>query len=497
MFTVRSAPWPRRRLQLPSEIPNELPEGLSDEAGRQTLTRPPQDLVGRGPIGAGGRRLLPALVVLAAVVLWAGPALAGPSLETDLGDRLQQALTRSGGGFLFAYLLALAAGIATSLTPCVYPLIPITVSLFGARDAQVNRLQAMGLAACYVGGIATMYTTLGVIVALVGGKFGTFMVSPFLIVPVALFFVAMAISMFGAFELALPAEMQGRLSRVGGKGKLGAYLMGLVAGLIAAPCTGPPLLALLVFVSTQRSVFLGGSLLFVYAAGMGLLFFVIAGFALRMPKSGAWMDAVKSAFGIILLVAALYFLRNIAQPLRDYGKGTTTFLGLHLVLAAAGILIGALRLSFSDGFVSAARKAAGVLLVTVGLYGGIAWLLAPKVSADEAALAWMTSEPQALARAKAEHKPLLIDFGAEWCLPCKEMELKTFADPKVRAELSRFVLLRIDCTKGTDESEALQAKYDSATLPAVLIFDGGGQQVRKLREFTPPDLLLPVLQNTR
>lgn len=437
-------------------------------------------------------------VAVAVVLLWAAPALAGPSLETSLGDRLQQALTQSGQGFLFAYLLAFAAGVGTSLTPCVYPLIPITVSLFGARDAQVNRMQAMGLAACYVGGIATMYTALGVVVGLVGGKFGTFMVSPYLIVPVALFFVTMAVSMFGAFELALPTDLQGRLSRVGGKGKLGAYLMGLVAGLIAAPCTGPPLLALLVFVSTQRSVFLGGSLLFVYALGMGLLFFVIAGFALRMPKSGAWMDAVKSVFGVILLVAALYFLRNIVKPLRDYGTGTTPFLLINLGLVAGGVLIGALRLSFSEGALLAVRKGLGVLMMTVGLFGAIAWLLAAKPETGDApTLVWMSSEPEALARAKAEHKPLMIDFGADWCLPCKEMELKTFSEPKVRAELSRFVLLRIDCTNGTPESEALQQKYDAETLPAVVVFDGSGQQALKLREFTPPDVLLPVLQKTR
>jgi thiol:disulfide interchange protein DsbD len=458
----------------------------------------------RGSAGLPTVLALALSVVIIAIVVWPLIAAAAPEaqieqgLETALGERLQLALGRSGGGFLFAYLLAFAAGVGTSLTPCVYPLIPITVSLFGARDAQVNRFQAMGLAACYVGGIATMYTTLGVVVGLVGGKFGALMVSPFLIVPVALFFVIMSASMFGAFELALPTEVQGRLSRVGGKGKLGAYLMGLVAGLIAAPCTGPPLLALLVFVSTQRSVFLGGSLLFVYAMGLGVLFFVIAGFALRMPKSGAWMDAVKSAFGVILIVAALYFLRNIVTPLRDYGKGTTGFLLAHAVLVAVGVLVGGLRLTFSGGIVTAVRKSLGVALLIIGLFGGIAWLLSPKPTAAGAhALSWMTDEAQALARAKAEHKPLLVDFGAEWCPPCKEMELKTFVEPKVAAELSRFVLLRIDCTKPTPENEALQTKYDSETLPSVVVFDSSGQRVLRLREFTPPDMLLPVLQKTR
>ncbi|HMY59189.1 MAG TPA: cytochrome c biogenesis protein CcdA, partial [Pseudomonadota bacterium] len=255
--------------------------------------------------------------VLLVVALCVVPSLAlAAPLETDLGDRLQAALSGQGGSMQLAYLLAFLGGVATSLTPCVYPLIPITIGLFGAREAP--RAQALGLAACYVGGIAATYTTLGLVVGLVGGQFGTFMTSPWVIVPVAVFFLLMAASMFGAFELSLPNELQGKLSQVGGQGPIGAFLMGLVAGIVAAPCTGPPLAALLLFVSTQRSVLLGGSLLFVYAIGMGMLFFAIAGFALKLPKSGAWMDGVKAVFGVVMIVAALYYLRNVVPLLRMY-----------------------------------------------------------------------------------------------------------------------------------------------------------------------------------
>lgn len=442
------------------------------------------------------------VAAVALVLLSARTVLADTGIESDLGERLKQFLNRPDRGFGWAYVLSFAAGLATSLTPCVYPLIPITVSLFGARDTEKNRLQAMGLAACYVGGLATMYTGLGVSVGLAGGQFGAFMTSPYFMGPVALFFLAMAASMFGAFELAVPTELQGRLSRVGGKGPLGAYLMGLVAGIIAAPCTGPPLAALLVFVSTQKSVFIGGSLLFVYALGMGVLFFVIAGFAMQMPKSGPWMDGVKSAFGVIMLVAALYFLRNVLAPLRAYGRADGRSFLLHGAIAATGVLIGAIHLSFHDGAARMARKLLGILLLTFGLFGIIASILAPvntSVGADGKAapqLAWLTSEPQALARAQAEHKPLLIDFGAEWCLPCKEMERKTFSDAHVRSELSRFILLRVDCTEETEENKALMKKYDSDTLPAVLVFDSAQQKVVKLSEFTPPGSLLAILQKT-
>ena len=470
---------------------------------RSSASRSWGSLRGGGSPWATAWTLLGPLLAVAAValVLLVARSAWADGLETDLGDRLKQFLNRPDRSFGWAYILAFAAGLATSLTPCVYPLIPITVSLFGARDAQKNRLQSLGLAACYVGGLATMYTGLGVSVGLAGGQFGSFMTSPYFMVPVAIFFLLMAASMFGAFELALPSELQGRLSRVGGKGPLGGYLMGLVAGIIAAPCTGPPLAALLVFVSTQKSVFIGGSLLFVYALGMGVLFFAIAGFAMQMPKSGTWMDAVKTAFGVVMIVAALYFLRNVIAPLRAYGRAGASSYLLHAGIAATGILVGGLHLSFHDGPTKVARKLLGIVLLTFGLFGIVATSLAvptPVAGGTQGPqLTWLSDEPQALLRAQTEHKPLLIDFGADWCLPCKQMELKTFSDPAVRTELGRFVLQRIDCTEETEANKALMKKYDSDTLPSVLVFDSAMKKVLTISEFTPPDKLLPVLQQTR
>ena len=431
------------------------------------------------------RRLL---VVFAILLLLPAVAAAEP-LETDLGTRLATALTAQSGSLRLAFLLSFLGGLATSLTPCVYPLIPITISLFGAREAP--RAQALGLAACYVGGIAATYTTLGLVVGLVGGQFGAFMTSPWLIIPVALFFLLMAASMFGAFELSLPNELQGKLSQIGGRGPLGAFLMGLVAGIVAAPCTGPPLAALLVFVSTQRSVFIGGSLLFTYALGMGVLFFVIAGFALKLPKSGAWMDAVKAVFGVVMIVAALYYLRNITPLLRSVGKSSYSFLLFQGALVVVGVLMGALTLSFSGGLLHALRKGVGVLLMVAGLYGAVAWSLAPRGS-----LKWMTDEAAAVAKARSEGRPLLVDFGAEWCPPCKKMESNTFPDEAVQRELGRFVLLRIDCSHETEQNQALQVKYQSQTLPSVLVFDRSGNRTGWFREYTPPEALLPVLLKT-
>src|SRR5687767_9193013 len=214
-----------------------------------------------------------------------------------------------------AFLFALTAGLLTALTPCVYPMIPITVSVFGGKG--VSRKRAFLLATLYVAGIATMFGTLGTIFALVGKAFGTFLANPWVIVPLAMLFVALAASMFGAFELALPMGLQQRLARVGGRGFAGAFLMGLVGGLIAAPCTGPPLAGMLAYVATTRDALSGFFLLATYAVGIGVPFWIIAGFSMQLPKSGRWMETVKSVFGIALLVAALYYLKNVVPALGE------------------------------------------------------------------------------------------------------------------------------------------------------------------------------------
>jgi thiol:disulfide interchange protein DsbD len=408
------------------------------------------------------RRALSSIIASLAVGLVAWLA-AGPAHAESFAEA---AARGNGSAFLFAFTF----GLLTALTPCVYPMIPITISVFGGKG--VSRGRAFLLATLYVEGMALMYGTLGTAVASLGHMFGTFLSNPWVVVPLALLFVAMAASMFGAFELALPMGLQQRLSQVGGKGFAGALLMGLVAGLIAAPCTGPPLAGILAYTATTQNMGKGFLLLATYANGIGVPFWLIAAFSMQLPKSGRWMEMVKSLFGIALLVAALYYLKNVVPPLGRLTGRSGAFLAGAVGVVLVGGLLGAIHLSFHDTLARRLRKGLAVGLTVLGLFALTNYVLTPKVD-----IAWISSEAQAVATARAEHKPLLIDFMADWCLPCKELEVQVFSHPDVASELQNFTLLRVDLSH-EDENEALAAikqKYGVENIPAVRVVRPDGR----------------------
>jgi thiol:disulfide interchange protein DsbD len=433
-------------------------------------------------------RILLAVLAFAAVT-WLPDLLAtgaaGASSDLRLGALLAE-------GSVLAFAVAFAGGVATSLTPCVYPLIPITVSIFGARKA--GRREAAALSGLYVLGIAAMYSSLGVAAALTGKAFGTVMQNPWVVGFVAVVLGAMAASMFGAFELRLPLAWQGRLNRVGGAGRAGAFAMGLVSGIIAAPCTGPVLAAALTFVAAKGSPAFGFGIMFVYALGMGVLFFLIGAFSISLPKSGPWMDGVKSAFGVALLAAALVLLRNAFPEARAIFSGAGGVAFAAGGAAALGVLLGALHGGFGGSAARAAAKGLGVAL----LVGGIVYAVGAADAREKlrgASLAWTGDEPGALALARAERRPVIVDFWADWCVACKELDRIAWADPRVRDEAARFVAVKVDGTDDTPEFQALTAKYGIVGMPTVVFIDGRGREVPlRVTAAISPDEMLEVLR---
>jgi len=436
------------------------------------------------------RALLPAAIVALGVL--GISSVAHADLLGDLEAPFREAL--SSGSFGFALLLVFAAGLATSLTPCVYPMIVITVSVFGARQA-TSRLSGALLSTSFVLGIAALFTPLGIIAAMTGGVFGSALSSPWVLGGLALLFTALAASMFGAFDIALPPSLQNRLSQIGGVGHKGAFALGFVSGLIAAPCTGPVLAFLLAWIGTTGNVAFGGLALFVYALGLGLLFWVVGTFAVSLPKSGRWLEWVKSAFGTVMLVMALYYLRDLLPFDRPVERQTWLLLG-GLGLLAVGLAAGAVHLSYHDSTTAVrVRKTAGVAMAVLGATAMLWWLEALPPGAK---IAWMDDYDEARTLALDSGRPMLVDFGASWCAACGEMDRDTFSDPRVVARTVNigFVPVRIDLSPGQDspEKRAVLASYEQRGLPLVVLHDRDGEEAARVTSFMTADRFLQLME---
>ena len=375
-----------------------------------------------------------------------------------------------------AYLAVYLAGLAVDLTPCVFPLIPITVSVFGAKG--VSKGRALMLATAYVLGMATLYTTLGVVVATTGGAFGAWLANPWVVLPICGLLLALAASMFGAFDLQLPASMQTKLNSVGGAGMAGAFSMGLVSGFISAPCSGPVLVSILTYIaatssaadSTVSQMFYGGSLLFVHAIGIGTLFFAVAlGASLFRP--GRWMEYVKSVFGVALIVMALYFLRPLSPLLENFILDPSWGMWAGITAVLAGLSLGAVHLSFHGAGVERFRKGFAVAVTVFGATVAVNNLVyAPP--ADWHKVKDTAELTEQLAAADAADKPVIVDFAAAWCGPCKEMDKLTFGEERVFAKLGKeFYLVKVDVTEGTDDQVAIQQAFGAQALPSVLVYE--------------------------
>ncbi|RKU38378.1 hypothetical protein C6496_06055 [Candidatus Poribacteria bacterium] len=414
---------------------------------------------------------------------------AAPSSGSDDGT-LARAL--SGGQVWLAFLLVFAGGILTSLTPCVYPLIPITVSVFGANES-AGLFKSFLLSLVYVLGIVVTYSILGVAVASTGAVFGQIMANPWVVGFISLILVSLGLSMFGVFEIRLPYSVQNRLNTVGGTGFAGAFAMGTVAGVIAAPCTGPALAVVLTYIATTGSLFLGFWLMFTYALGMGLLFIGIgtfSGLLSAMPRSGGWMYVLENIFGIAIITMALYFLKDVFPPLQDFLQNSLPFFAVAGGLLLIGLWLSKLTQRFS-GISRRAQfqKACGFLLAVLAVYmfvGGIQEPAGPHLD-------WVYDETEGLEIAKREDKLVMLDFYASWCAACKELDHKTYADPAVAAKLANYVNIKLDFTRSSETTEALTEKYQIPGLPVVIFMDAEGRVLKRFTGFVGPEEMLSIL----
>jgi thiol:disulfide interchange protein DsbD len=423
----------------------------------------------------------------------------GAPLEESLKNWLEEAL--SGGQIWLALVITFLAGILTSLTPCVYPMIPITIAYVSGR-AEGKKMNGFMISLALVLGIVITYTALGVFAALAGATFGSIGRNLIVQAVILIVLVAMGFSMLGAFEIGLPASMQQKM-QVQRKGYIGALLVGLTIGFAAAPCVAPVLIPILALIATSGNLIMGVVLMASYAIGMGLLFILVGTFSnLILPKSGQWMVELKKVFAFILFLVAIFFARDLIEAI-PIPRIFEITLGALLVLF--GTVIGAFhRLERDSGWWQVLGKAAGILLVTTGLiyfaYGFLAPML-PSLTVGttaKASPAWMHELDEGLALADRQRKPAVIDFWADWCAACLELDQYTWSDPRIMTELKRFVTIKID---GSDESDPTyqeaRGRYGVQALPRVVLRDSSGGIAKVFDGFRDAETVLGYLRSTK
>ncbi|GIZ18461.1 protein-disulfide reductase DsbD [Citrobacter europaeus] len=388
----------------------------------------------------------------------------------------QQEITPPAAQLPFSALWALLIGIGIAFTPCVLPMYPLISGIVLGGKQRLSTGRALLLTFIYVQGMALTYTALGLVVAAAGLQFQAALQHPYVLIGLAVIFTLLALSMFGLFTLQLPSSLQTRLTLMSNRQQGGSpgsvFAMGAIAGLICSPCTTAPLSAILLYIAQSGNMWLGGGTLYLYALGMGLPLMLITVFGNHLlPKSGPWMEHVKTAFGFVILALPVFLLERIIGD--EWGVRLWSLLGVAF---------------FSWAFITSLQaKHAWMRIVQIVLLAAALvsvrplqdWAFGaphaqPQTHLNFTPVASVDALNQALAQAKG--KPVMLDLYADWCVACKEFEKYTFSNPQVQQALGDTVLLQADVTANNTQDVALLKHLQVLGLPTILFFDAEGKE---------------------
>lgn len=403
-------------------------------------------------------------------------------------DRLAESLFNSKYAVFGFFLL----GLGLAFTPCVLPMLPLLSAIVIGQNQRPNMWRAFALSFVYVQGMALTYTLLGLIVAAIGLPFQVALQHPYVMIGLSIIFVLLALSMFGVFTLQLPSSLQTKLSLLSQQQKAGAlggvFLMGMIAGLVASPCTSAPLSGALLYVAQSGDLFTGAITLYLLALGMGVPLILITLFGNKiLPKSGMWMETVKKLFGFVMLALPVFLISRILPdewtPRLWAMLGTAFFIWFAFQMPKNG-----------TGWVFRILFLVAAMISVKPLQSWV-WgeSQAPSAVENKAVshveFKKVKSEAE-LQQALAENnKPLVMfDLYADWCVACKEFEKETFSDPSVQKAFGDMLLLQVDMTKNSEENRALMTKYKVLGLPTILFFNREGKEIEgsRVNGFMPP-----------
>jgi thiol:disulfide interchange protein DsbD len=384
-------------------------------------------------------------------------------------------------GSLAAFAAIFLIGLALNLTPCVYPMLSVTVSLFGTQT-ETNTFRVFLKAVVYVLGIASMYSLLGVTAALSGGLFGSWLQSPWVLGFIASLLIGLSLSMFGLYQIQAPYWLTSKLGGSTGTGVISLFVSGLVVGVFAAPCIGPPVIALLALVGSKGDPVFGFWAFFILSLGLGLPYLILgtfSGLLKKIPRSGDWLIWVERVFGVVLAAAGLFYLALALAP------------KLAAYIPAGALILGGIYL----GFLEPSGKSKKVLRAVKIVFGLAALSLGIMfaIGLREEGIRWEPYDEARLSEAIATGTPVVMDFYADWCIPCLELEQSTFTDQEVIDATREFVRLKVDLTHfDSPEAEALRQKFSIAGVPTIVFLDAGGAEVGSARVigYLPPEKFL-------